>query len=89
MTILFATVAISIAGPDKDTVLAKEKAAWQAFKDKKSDDFKKLLSADFRGVYSDGIETLQKELEKTVARTNERKMATKNLEGSRSRPVKF
>lgn len=63
MTALFATIAVSIAAPDKDAMMAKEKAAWQAFKDKKSDDFKKLLSADFVGVYSDGIQTLQKELD--------------------------
>ena len=63
MTALFATIAISIAAPDKDTMMAKEKAAWQAFKDKKSDDFKKLLSADFMGVYSDGFQTLRKELD--------------------------
>src|SRR5438034_9658550 len=44
-------------------MMAKEKAAWQAFKDKKSDEFKKLLSADFMGVYSDGVQTLQKELD--------------------------
>jgi hypothetical protein len=63
MTALFATIAVSIAAPDKDAMMAKEKAAWQAFKDKKNDEFKKLLSADFMGVYSDGIQTLQKELD--------------------------
>ena len=62
ITALFATVSVSIAA-DKDEMMAKEKSAWQAFKDKKSDDFKKILSADFKGVYSDGIETLQTELE--------------------------
>jgi hypothetical protein len=35
---LFATIAVSIAAPDKDTMMAKEKAAWQAFKDKKADE---------------------------------------------------
>ena len=63
MTAFFATIAISIAAPDKDAMMAKEKAAWQAFKDKKSDEFKKLLHADFMGVYSDGIQTLQKEVD--------------------------
>ena len=63
MTALFATIAVSIAAPDKDTMTAKEKAAWQAFKDKKSDEFRKLLHADFMGVYADGIQTLQKELD--------------------------
>jgi len=63
MITLFATIAVSIAAPDKDAMMEKEKAAWQAFKDKKSDEFKKLLSADFMGVYSDGVQTLQKELD--------------------------
>jgi hypothetical protein len=63
MIALFATIAVSMAAPDKDAMMEKEKAAWQAFKDKKSDEFKKLLSADFMGVYSDGIQTLQKELD--------------------------
>ena len=62
LTALFATIAVSIAAPDKDALMAKEKAAWQAFRDKKADDFKKLLHADMRAVYSDGISDLQKEL---------------------------
>ncbi len=63
MAALFATIAVSIAAPDKDAMMAKEKAAWQAFKDKKSDDFKKLVDKDFRGVYAEGISSLQKELD--------------------------
>jgi len=62
---LCATIAISFAAPDnnKDAIISKEKAAWQAFKDKKQDDFKKLLCADLVAVYSNGILTLQKELD--------------------------
>jgi hypothetical protein len=41
---------------------AKETAAWQAFKDKKADDFKKIVSANMIGVYSDGIQSLQQEI---------------------------
>ena len=63
MTALFATIAISIAAPDKDAMMANEKAAWQAFKDKKADDFTKLVDKDFRGVYAEGISTLQTELD--------------------------
>jgi hypothetical protein len=63
MTALFATIAVSIAAPDKDAMMAKEKAAWQAFKDKKSDEFRKLLHAEFMGVYAEGIQTLQKEMD--------------------------
>jgi hypothetical protein len=63
MTVLFATIAVSIAAPDKDAMIANEKAAWQAFKDKKADDFKKVVDKDFRGVYAEGISTLQTELD--------------------------
>src|SRR5437870_2887716 len=59
----FATVAVSIAAPpDKDAMMEKEKAAWQAFKDKKPDDFKKVVSAKFLGVYTEGMSDMQKEL---------------------------
>src|SRR3954464_13692449 len=57
----FATMLVAVATPESD-VEAKEKAAWQAFKDKKADDFKKLVSPDLVAVYSDGIKTLQDEL---------------------------
>jgi hypothetical protein len=63
VTVLFATIAVSIAGPDKDAIMAKEKAAWQAFKDKKADDFKKVVHADFRGVYAEGVSGMKKEVE--------------------------
>ena len=63
MTALFATIAVSIAAPDKDAMEAKEKAAWQAFKDKKADDFKKLVDKDFLGVYAEGVSNMQKELD--------------------------
>ena len=47
---------------DKDAIEAKEKAAWQAFKDKKADDFKKVVDKDLRGVYAEGIADMDKEL---------------------------
>ncbi len=59
---LFATTAVSMAGPDKEAIMAKEKAAWQAFKDKKPDDFKKVIDHDFLGVYAEGISDMAKEL---------------------------
>jgi hypothetical protein len=62
MTALFATIAVSIAAPDKAAMEAKEKAAWQAFKDKKADDFEKVVDKDIRAVYSDGISNMKKEL---------------------------
>src|SRR5690348_11750963 len=65
MIALLATIAISFAAPNdnKDAIISKEKAAWQAFKDKKADDFKKLLSADIVTVYAEGIHNLQQELD--------------------------
>ena len=59
---LFATTAVSMAGPDKEAIMAKEKAAWQAFKDKKADDFKKVVDGDSLGVYAGGISDMAKEL---------------------------
>jgi hypothetical protein len=65
VTALLATIAISFAAPDndKEAIISKEKAAWQAFKDKKADDFKKLLSTDLVTVYSDGMHSLQQEVD--------------------------
>ena len=58
----FAMIAVSIAAPDKAAIEAKEKAAWQAFKDKKADDFKKVVDRDFVGVYAEGVSNMEKEL---------------------------
>src|SRR6266496_3090969 len=65
LTALFATIAISFAAPDNDKegIISKEKAAWQAFKDKKADEFKKLVSADLVTVYADGMHSMQEELD--------------------------
>ena len=63
MTVWFAAIVLSVAAtPDKDAIMAKEKAAWQAFKDKKADDFKKLLDTGYKGVYADGIVNLAGEV---------------------------
>src|ERR1700730_11099585 len=69
ITAFFATIVVSIAAPDKDAIIAKEKAAWQAFKDKKADDFKKLVSTDLVAVYASGIFNLQQELD-TMSKTD-------------------
>ena len=64
VTALVATIAISFAATDdKEAIISKEKAAWQAFKDKKADDFKKLLSSDLVTVYADGMHSLQQEVD--------------------------
>lgn len=59
---LFATSTALLASPDKETLITAEKNAWQNIKDKKWDDFKKIFSADFRGVYASGINKLDKEM---------------------------
>src|SRR5215469_9979385 len=64
MTALLTTIAISNAAPpDKAAMEAKEKAAWQAFKDKNEAGFKKLVDKDLRAVYDDGISNVQNELD--------------------------
>ncbi len=69
-TALLATTAISFAAPgDKDAIISKEKAAWQAYKDKKTDEFKKLLSTDLVSVYADGMHNLQQEVD-SMAKTD-------------------
>jgi hypothetical protein len=62
MVAFFATIAFSMAGSDKDAIEAKEKAAWQSFKDKNADEFKKFVDKDVRCVYADGVSNLEKEL---------------------------
>ena len=66
---LFATSAGVFASPDRDALITAEKNAWQNIKDKRWDDFKKIFSADFRGVYGSGINKLDQEMTevKTVA----------------------
>src|SRR6188768_2088716 len=73
----FATMLVAVATPESD-VEAKEKAAWQAFKDKKADDFKKLLSPDMVAVYADGQKTLQDELN-SMAKMDMKSVAFSNL----------
>jgi hypothetical protein len=68
ITAFFAMIIVSIAAPDKEAIMEKEKAAWQAFKDKNADDFKKLVSSDLVAVYADGVMDLKHELE-TMSKT--------------------
>jgi hypothetical protein len=62
MMALLGTIALSTAASTEDVMQEKEKAAWQAFKDKKSDDFKKVVSPNLVAVYAEGMSDLQKEL---------------------------
>src|SRR5260370_15800783 len=59
---LIAWIAVSIAAPDKAAIEAKEKEAWQTFKDKNAEGFKKVVDKDFRGAYAEGISDMAKEL---------------------------
>ena len=61
LAIFFALNLVALAD-DKASIEAQEKAAWQAYKDKKADDFKKLIDKDIRCVYADGVSNLEKEL---------------------------
>jgi hypothetical protein len=63
VALLLAGTAISFAAPDKAAIEAKENAAWQAFKDKKADDFKKVVDKDLRAVYAEGIMKISDELD--------------------------
>jgi hypothetical protein len=62
VTALIASIGVSIAAPDKDAIMAKEKEAWQTFKDKNAEGFKKVVDKDFRGAYAEGISDMAKEL---------------------------
>src|SRR5947207_15379297 len=47
----------------KETAITDlEKSAWEAYKNKQADAFKKLLSKDYCGVYAEGIKTLDTEV---------------------------
>ena len=61
---LLATIAVSNAAtPDKAAMEGKEKAAWQAFKDKNEAEFKKLVDKDIRCAYDTGLSNMSKELD--------------------------
>lgn len=62
LTVLLATTGWLAAQPDAAAIEAKEKSAWQAFKDKKADDFQKVVDHDMVGVSADGIADMAKEL---------------------------
>ncbi len=62
MLALLATLAISNAASTEEMMMEKEKAAWQAFKDRKPEDFKKVVSANLVAVYAEGVSDMEKEL---------------------------
>jgi hypothetical protein len=58
----FAIAVAAFAAPDKAAIEAKEKDAWQTFKDKNAEGFKKVVDKDFKGVYAEGMSDMDKEL---------------------------
>ncbi len=58
----FAIAAVAFAAPDKAAIEAKEKEAWQTFKDKNAEGFKKVVDKDIRCVYAEGPSNMDKEL---------------------------
>ena len=56
-------VSVSLAGPDSAAVEAKEKSAWQTFKDKDAAGFQKVVDKDVRCVFDSGVMTMQDELD--------------------------
>ena len=73
ITTIFALAAVAFAA-DKDAIVTAEKAAWQTIKDKKFDQFQKMLGTDFRGVYTRGIN--KADTEATEVRTLDLKSYT-------------
>ena len=62
VAVLLASVAVSFAAPDKAAIEAKEKTAWQTFKDKDAAGFQKVVDKDFKGVYAEGLSDMAKEV---------------------------
>ena len=47
---------------DETAIINSEKAAWEAYKNKNGDAFRKLMAADYHGVYAEGIQSLDAEV---------------------------
>ena len=62
VALLFAAVAVSFGAPDKGAIEANEKAAWQAYKEKNAEAFKRVVDKDIKVVSADGISDMAKEL---------------------------
>ena len=63
IAVFFAWVVVSMGSPDKAAIEAKEKTAWQTFKDKDAAGFQKVVDKDLRAVYDDGIMKMSDELD--------------------------
>jgi hypothetical protein len=47
---------------DETAIIDSEKAAWEAYKTKNGDAFKKLMATDYHGMYAEGVQTLDTEV---------------------------
>ena len=51
-----------LAGAKETAVVNLEKSAWEAYKNKQGDAFRKLLAKDYYGAYAEGIKNLDAEV---------------------------
>ena len=58
----FAAATTSLAAPDKEAIISKENAVWNAFSNRNADEVKKLVSTDVVTVYPDGIYNFQQKI---------------------------
>lgn len=69
-SIAVAPICLAQASPEKPAKSASneaaitdlERSAWEAYKNKQADAFKKLMSKDYYGEYAEGIKNLDKEV---------------------------
>lgn len=50
---------IQQSDPEQAAIIDSEKGAWEAYKNKDADAFKKLMAPDYYGVYAEGIQSLR------------------------------
>jgi Domain of unknown function (DUF4440) len=50
------------SGSTETTITDLEKSAWESYKNKQADAFKKLMSKDYYGTYAEGIKNLDREV---------------------------
>ena len=70
MLVALAPVCVAQASPAKPaksassekTITDLEKSAWESYKNKQADAFKKLMSQDYCGAYADALKTLDMEV---------------------------
>jgi hypothetical protein len=69
LVLLLPSAGTSAVTPAKNTVITLENAIWRSVQNKKLDQFEKLVSANVRAVFADGIQTMPDELKAIPKRT--------------------